>query len=159
MDETIYESPIGKLLIVTGGLGLAEVSFVDSLERSPGVSEGGAPFSEECRRQLDEYFAGRRYTFDLRLDLKGTEFQLSVWQALLTIPYGVTRSYGEMAAQIGKPKASRAVGGANHRNPVSIVVPCHRVVGSDGGLTGYGGGLWRKEWLIAHERKMSLMIR
>ncbi|MDR0648717.1 MAG: methylated-DNA--[protein]-cysteine S-methyltransferase [Synergistaceae bacterium] len=155
MDETIYESPIGKLLIVTGSMGLAEISFADSLEQELGGSEVATAFSDECRRQLDDYFAGRRQAFDLRIDLKGTVFQLSVWRALLAIPYGATWSYGELAARVGKPKASRAVGGANHRNPVSIVVPCHRVIGSDGGLTGYGGGLWRKEWLIAHERKIS----
>jgi methylated-DNA-[protein]-cysteine S-methyltransferase len=100
---------------------------------------------------LDEYFGGGRSSFDIPLDISGTPFQMSVWRALLLIPYGTTWSYGRLAAQIGRPKASRAVGGANHNNPVSIIVPCHRVIGSNGSMTGYGGGIWRKEWLLAHE--------
>jgi methylated-DNA-[protein]-cysteine S-methyltransferase len=152
--ETTYESPIGKLLIVTGGEGLAEISFIGEPDEGRFFSEKPTSLSDDCARQLDEYFSGHREKFDISLDLKGTPFQLSVWRTLLLIPFGVTWSYGEVARHIGKPSASRAVGGANHRNPVSIIVPCHRVVGSDGGLTGYGGGLWRKEWLIAHERKI-----
>ncbi|MDR1965131.1 MAG: methylated-DNA--[protein]-cysteine S-methyltransferase, partial [Synergistaceae bacterium] len=96
---------------------------------------------------------GGRRAFDVPLDLKGTDFQMSVWRALLLIPYGRTSSYGSIASALGRPKAVRAVGGANHRNPVSIIVPCHRVIGHDGGLTGYGGGLWRKQWLLDHESK------
>jgi methylated-DNA-[protein]-cysteine S-methyltransferase len=108
-------------------------------------------FLRECVAQLDEYFDRRRTSFDIPLDLNGTPFQRAVWRALLLIPYGSTWSYGKLASQIGRPNASRAVGGANHRNPVSIIVPCHRVIGGDGSLTGYGGGLWRKEWLLLHE--------
>jgi methylated-DNA-[protein]-cysteine S-methyltransferase len=102
-------------------------------------------------RQLEEYFAGSRREFDLTLHLEGTPFQRRVWAALREIPYGATLSYGELARRIDKPKASRAVGLANGRNPISILVPCHRVIGTNGSLTGYGGGLDRKRWLLAHE--------
>ena len=103
------------------------------------------------RQQLDAYFAGELQTFDLPLHMAGTPFQKQVWQGLLTIPYGTTISYAELARRIGRPGASRAVGAANGRNPIGIIVPCHRVIGANGTLTGYGGGLDRKEWLIAHE--------
>jgi methylated-DNA-[protein]-cysteine S-methyltransferase len=102
--------------------------------------------------QLAEYFDGKRKTFNLPLAPEGTEFQKSVWQALQTIPFGETRSYGEIAAQIGKPQASRAVGMANNRNPIVIIIPCHRVIGHDGNLTGYGGGLKVKEFLLHLEK-------
>ena len=105
-----------------------------------------------ARQQLIEYFAGERKDFDLPLRLNGTEFQLSVLQALQKIPYGETTSYSDIAERIGRPKAMRAVGAANGRNPIPIIVPCHRVIGSDGTLTGYGGGLHRKQWLLQHER-------
>lgn len=154
MNETTYESPIGKLSIVTSDEGLAEISFIGESDRERDFRGNPTSISDDCGRQLDEYFSGHRKKFDIKLDLEGTPFQMSVWRTLLVIPFGVTWSYGEVARRIGQPKASRAVGGANHRNPVSIIVPCHRVVGSDGGLTGYGGGLWRKEWLIEHERKI-----
>jgi len=101
--------------------------------------------------QLKEYFAGMRTTFDLPLEPSGTAFQLNVWQLLRTIPYGVTTSYGELARRLGEPKASRAVGAANGANPIPIIVPCHRVVGSRGELTGFGGGIERKRWLLEHE--------
>jgi methylated-DNA-[protein]-cysteine S-methyltransferase len=106
---------------------------------------------EPAARQLAAYFAGERTSFDMPLDLHGTEFQRRVWQALLAIPFGETTSYGEIARRIGAPSAVRAVGGAVGRNPISIVVPCHRVVGSNGSLTGFGGGLDRKRWLLSHE--------
>jgi len=105
-----------------------------------------------AERQLAEYFSGRRKAFDLRLDFAGTEFQKKVWRALLTIPFGETRSYGEIAKQIGSPKAVRAVGAANGRNPISIVAPCHRVIGSTGKLTGFAGGLDTKAFLLDLER-------
>ena len=107
---------------------------------------------EEAARQLRAYFAGQRQAFSLPLAPRGTAFQLQVWQALQTIPYGEVRTYGEIARAIGKPKACRAVGMANHKNPISIIVPCHRVVGADGSLTGYGGGLAAKEFLLALEQ-------
>jgi methylated-DNA-[protein]-cysteine S-methyltransferase len=107
----------------------------------------------DVRAQLDEYFAGQRMEFDLRLNPHGTPFQLKVWQALRTIPYGATASYGQQAKKIGDPGSSRAVGLANGKNPISIIVPCHRVIGADGSLTGYGGGLAAKRWLLDHEAK------
>ncbi len=102
-------------------------------------------------QQLSEYFMGTRRAFDLPLDLHGTTFQRQVWGHLLSIPFGHTTTYQEIAQAIGRPRAVRAVGAANARNPISIIVPCHRVLGSDGSLTGYGGGIWRKEWLLKHE--------
>jgi len=107
-------------------------------------------------KQLSEYIDKKRKTFDLPLDLKGTEFQMKVWKALLTIPYGRTLSYGQLAAMTGNPKASRAVGMANNRNPIPIIVPCHRVIGSDGSLTGYGGGLEIKQKLLELEKNISI---
>lgn len=108
---------------------------------------------EQCKQQLIEYFKGERKEFDVPIKLNGTKYRSEVWQALTTIPYGQTRSYAEIAQQIGKPKAVRAVGGANHNNPISIIVPCHRVIGANGSLTGYGGGLAAKEWLLNHEKQ------
>lgn len=108
---------------------------------------------QEAKKQLQEYFAGKRQAFDLPIYSQGTEFQQKVWGALRQIPYGETRSYGEIAAQVGNPKASRAVGGANNKNPIMIIVPCHRVVGADGSLVGFGGGLYAKEYLLSLEKK------
>jgi methylated-DNA-[protein]-cysteine S-methyltransferase len=108
------------------------------------------PFADAIA-QLEQYFAGQRTEFDLALDMRGTQFQKNVWHALLTIPYGETRSYGEIARAIGQPKAARGVGSANHANPIGLIVPCHRVIGADGSLTGYGGGLPLKQALLAHE--------
>jgi methylated-DNA-[protein]-cysteine S-methyltransferase len=109
---------------------------------------------EPATEQLDEYFAGTRRAFDLVFAPRGTAFQLAVWRALEAIPFGATASYGEVAASVGRPKASRAVGLANNRNPIALFVPCHRVVGADGSLTGYGGGLEMKAWLLEHERRV-----
>lgn len=148
--KAFYKSPIGPLEVAGTEAGILWIEF----SRRRAVPAGpAAPCLKECIRQLDEYFAGRRRSFSLRLDLRGTPFQKRVWDELLKIPFGRTVSYKDVAARLGNPRSTRAVGGANHRNPVSIVVPCHRVVGADGGLTGYGGGLWRKEWLLAHENK------
>lgn len=108
----------------------------------------------EAYRQLTEYFDGRRTEFSVKLNLDGTPFQKKVWARLRQIPFGQTRSYGQVARSCGRPGAARAVGGANNRNPAVIFVPCHRVIGSDGSLTGFGGGLWRKEWLLQHEKKV-----
>jgi len=115
------------------------------------IENGRHPVLVEAERQLREYFAGRRQAFELELDLAGTPFQRSVWKALLTIPFGQTRTYGEIAKQVGRPSASRAVGAANGQNPVAIVAPCHRVIGSTGALTGFGGGLDVKEQLLRLE--------
>ncbi len=127
------------------------INFVD--EKHPDAN-GDSPAVEAGVRQLTEYFRGERTTFDLPLEFHGTEFQKSVWRALLEVPFGKTASYRDIAARVGNPKAVRAVGGANGKNPISIVAPCHRIIGSNGTLTGYGGGLWRKEWLLAHEKTM-----
>jgi methylated-DNA-[protein]-cysteine S-methyltransferase len=115
--------------------------------------ERNKPILIETERQLEQYFAGERSVFDLELDFVGTPFQAEVWQTLLTIPYGQTRSYGQIAAQIGKPKAVRAVGAANGKNPISIIAPCHRVVGASGDLTGFAGGLAAKQQLLALESR------
>ncbi len=151
----IVDSPIGRLLLQTDGASLTGL-YMDVPGRPfPGMNDSeenaNAGPLPEAARQLQEYFAGNRRDFDLPLRLSGTEFQQRVWRALTEIPCGETWSYGELAKRIGNPNASRAVGLANGRNPVSIVVPCHRVIGADGSLTGYGGGLQRKQWLLAHE--------
>jgi methylated-DNA-[protein]-cysteine S-methyltransferase len=150
-------TPLGRVLVVTAGQDLVSLSF-DGLDRTPVV--GCLPDRDpkallEVRRQLDEYFAGIRTAFDLPLRLEGTPFQLEVWSALLALPLGTVATYGRIARQLGRPAAARAVGAANARNPISIVVPCHRLVGTGGDLTGYGGGLDRKEWLLAHERRVA----
>ena len=149
------KSPVGELTLVASANGLAAILWEND---RPGrvrlnivKQDRGHPVLLEAERQLKEYFAGDRKTFKLPLDFNGTDFQKRVWMALLAIPFGETRSYAQIARQIGKPAAVRAVGAANGRNPISIVAPCHRVIGSDGKLTGYGGGLHRKKWLLAHE--------
>jgi methylated-DNA-[protein]-cysteine S-methyltransferase len=145
-----YHSPIGTLEIVGNEEGLTAVNFS---RRRPPRARPAEPSLKEAVRQIDEYFRGRRREFSVRLSLEGTEFQKRAWRELVRIPYGQTASYGQVARALGKPRAVRAVGQANHRNPVSIIIPCHRVIGGDGTLVGYGGGLWRKEWLLAHERQ------
>jgi methylated-DNA-[protein]-cysteine S-methyltransferase len=149
-----FESPIGRLLLTSDGTALTGLYMEPSrkAQSTEGWTEDAsvAPIALTVR-QLGEYFAGTRRHFDLPLRLQGTDFQRRVWQALTEIPYGQTWSYGELAKRIDNPSASRAVGLANGRNPISILVPCHRVIGADGSLTGYGGGLERKRWLLAHE--------
>lgn len=151
------ESPVGALKLVASDKGLAAILWEnDSPRRVPltGLVENDRhPVLLKTERQLEEYFAGSRQAFDLPLDMRGTTFQKDVWEALLAIPYGETRSYGQLAKQLGRPSASRAVGAANGRNPISIVVPCHRVIGSSGKLTGFAGGLDVKARLLDMERK------
>jgi len=147
-----YLSPVADLYLVEERGQIVEISF-HSLDSQEEMQEKKTEILEEAVRQLEEYFAGRLQQFDLPLSPQGTEFQKRVWKALLTIPYGETRSYGDIAKQIGSEKAVRAVGGANHVNPISIVIPCHRVIGKNGSLTGYGGGLEIKEKLLSLERK------
>jgi methylated-DNA-[protein]-cysteine S-methyltransferase len=153
------ESPVGRLKLIASDGGLAAILWEnDSPNRvrlNAEDEDGRHPVLTETERQLEEYFCGQRKQFDLQLDLSGTVFQLQVWNALLTIPYGETRSYGRIAKQIGRPGAARAVGAANGRNPVSIVVPCHRVVGSTGKLTGFAGGLSTKARLLGLESRGS----
>jgi methylated-DNA-[protein]-cysteine S-methyltransferase len=151
---THIESPIGELLLCSDGVSLTGL-YMDAAGRPPidgsWTEDASAPPLPEAARQLREYFAGTRRTFDLPLKLRGTEFQQRVWHALEEIPFGETWSYGQLARRIGNKNASRAVGLANGSNPISILVPCHRVIGADGSLTGYGGGLERKRWLLKHE--------
>jgi methylated-DNA-[protein]-cysteine S-methyltransferase len=147
------DSPIGELLMAGDGEQLNRLQMRDARHQSP--IEGGwerdrGPFADLCR-QLDEYFAGDRREFDLELDPHGSRFELRVWKALRRIPYGETETYGELAERIGSPGRARAVGAANARNPIAVVIPCHRVIGADGSLTGYAGGLERKRWLLRHE--------
>ena len=155
-------SPVGLLFLARTPKGLRHLEFMDrkSLKRmiaSHATEHPDAKWEPSLLdlkpyvEQLDAYFNGGLVEFDLKLDRVGSEFQLKVWDALLGIPYGETRSYGQIAKQIRQPRASRAVGLANNQNPIAIVVPCHRVVGADGSLTGYGGGEDRKQWLLDHE--------
>lgn len=158
--KTIVDSPVGPLTLV-GEDGLLTGLYMESQRHRPAEEVFGVvdprPFGPVIE-QLTAYFAGELTTFDLPLAFRGTEFQRAVWAALREIPYGETVSYGELAQQIGKPSASRAVGLANGKNPIGIIVPCHRVVGSGGGLTGYGGGLERKQYLLDFERAGQLSL-
>jgi O-6-methylguanine DNA methyltransferase len=157
VSETIYysriKSPVGPLLLAASSQGLLALEFGRGKPRAGWVKseERIAPFA----RQLAEYFAGQRREFDLPLDLRGTDFQKSCWRELLKIPHGETRSYADIARAMGKPAAVRAVGLANGQNPIAIIVPCHRVIGSDGSLTGYGGGLETKRKLLELEGSFS----
>ena len=155
-EEMVYRvlpTTIGELLLAGVGQRLRFIGLPWGKGHvTPGPNWRPDPTAfEDAARQLDEYFAGERREFDLELDLEGTEFQRSVWRALEDIPYGATESYGELAARLGRPGASRAVGAANGSNPIPIVLPCHRVIGSSGSLTGYGGGLDAKRSLLELE--------
>lgn len=154
--KVYYQSEIGILEIVGTDEHIRSVRFVEAEERDEGIDQADVPLTvAACLTQLDEYFRGERQTFSLDLEPEGTEFQKAVWRQLSTIPYGQTASYLDIAKLIDNEKAVRAVGAANGQNKIAIIIPCHRVVGSDGKLTGYGGGLWRKAWLLNHERKCS----
>lgn len=150
---TRLPSPLGRLLVTDHGAGLSGLYFPDH-RRGPTVATdwvADADHFAPVAAQLDAYFAGRATGFDLPLDLRGTPFQRTVWQALRAVPHGTTTTYGRLAADIGRPRAVRAVAGAVARNPVAIVVGCHRVTGADGRPTGFAGGTARKRWLLAHE--------
>lgn len=150
---TIMQTPVGDIRVAWCERGVVEVSTGKQLRvRPPASWKHDANLECPATEQLQEYFDGTRQEFDLPLVLEGTEFQKRVWRALAKIPYGATISYGELARRIGRPDAARAVGAANGRNPISIVLPCHRVIGQSGKLTGYGGGLAVKEALLALER-------
>ncbi len=154
------ESPVQQLMLTSDGESLTGLRMIEYRHAPEMTSEWKLddkikPFAE-AKRQLIAYFSGQLTEFDLPLAMPGTLFQQSVWRELMRLPYAVTISYGEMARHIGNPNSSRAVGAANGRNPISIIVPCHRLIGSDGKLTDYGGGLERKAWLLAHESKHGL---
>lgn len=153
MRFSIYDAPIGPLLLAVDDDGaVATISFHgDPADDWTADDAALGPVAE----QLDAWFAGRIRSFDLPLAPRGTEFQRSVWNALLEIPYGETTTYGELARKLGRPAASRAVGAANGANPIPIIIPCHRVIGSNSSLTGFGGGLPVKRWLLDHEAKVS----
>ncbi|AMV36249.1 methylated-DNA--[protein]-cysteine S-methyltransferase [Planctomyces sp. SH-PL62] len=153
-----FASPIGELLLAARGDRLCRLNMLDgpSDRRLPeGSEEGRSAFLDDVRAQLDAYFAGRSRSFGLLLSQEGTPFQVQVWTELARIPYGETISYAELARRVGSPKASRAVGGANGRNPIAVVVPCHRVIAADGRLGGFGGGCDRKLWLLQHEAQVA----
>jgi methylated-DNA-[protein]-cysteine S-methyltransferase len=146
-----YQSPIGVMEINGTEDAICSIMFVEREEIINTIQEETPIVLKECFNQIDEYFKGKRQTFTFPLTLEGTDFQQTVWKALVNIPFGVTGTYKELALRINHEKAVRAVGHANGRNQLSIVVPCHRIIGSNGKLTGYAGGLWRKEWLLRHE--------
>ncbi len=163
----MMSSPVGLLFLARSATGLRHLEFMDrkSLkrmiasreERTPGATwEPSLLDLKDTVDQLDAYFNGLVREFDLPLDPVGSEFQLKVWKALREIPFGETRTYGQIARAVRQPKATRAVGLANNQNPIAIIIPCHRVIGADGSLTGYGGGLPRKRWLLEHEARHNL---
>jgi len=150
LESVCYRSPAGNLKITASGSGITSVQFADDFEEA-----GSAyPLLKECVRQLDEYFSGKRNFFSLDFDMQGTDFQKKVWMELLKIPFGKTISYLELARRLGDEKVIRAAGSANGKNPVAIIIPCHRVIGSNGDLVGYAGGLQRKQWLLEFESGM-----
>lgn len=156
MTEQTYchiDSPIGRLTLISNGVALSAILFA---EQSPPqqARRGSDAVLQKCCQQLEQYFAGQRQEFDLPLAPAGTDFQQQAWRALCGIPYGETRSYRQQAEAIGKPTAVRAIGAANGRNPIPVVIPCHRVIGSDGSLTGYAGGVKIKQQLLALERAL-----
>ena len=146
------DSPVGKVGIIENGHAVTRVFFAAE-NNSTGINIAETELLKEACRQLQEYFAGNRKKFDLPLAPEGTSFQLKVWKALQSIPYGETRSYKDIAIAVGSPKATRAVGMANNRNPIAIIIPCHRVIGSNGKLVGYGGGMHVKEFLLNPEQE------
>jgi len=159
----IMKSPVGKLKLIASDKGLVAILWENDnphrVRLSELVEDKRQSILIETERQLNEYFAGKRKEFSLALDMRGTPFQKNVWEALLAIPFGETRSYGQLAKQLGNPRATRAVGVANGRNPLSIVVPCHRVIGSSGKLTGFAGGLETKAHLLELEEKGDTLFK
>ena len=149
LAKIYYESPVGLLELSGTDNSLESLLFVD---KERGDKTAGNAYLERCVTQLDEYFSGSRKVFTINLDPDGTDFQKSVWAELVKIPFGVTTSYLQLSETLGDVKAIRAVANANKRNRIAIIIPCHRVIGSDGSLVGYAGGLWRKKWLLEHEQ-------
>ena len=152
---TYYESPIGMIKIGGTEQFIGEITFVDNSDQftygEPGITE----VMHQCTEQLIEYFHGKRRNFDIPVHQDGTEFQVRVWSELMEIPYGKTISYMDLAKRLGDPKVIRAAASTNGKNKISIMVPCHRVIGSDSSLVGYSGGKWRKKWLLGHEFKIA----
>src|SRR6185436_5695424 len=155
MQYAVMNTTVGPITVASTDRGVAAIHFGNNV---PDGAVVDASANREIVQQLSEYFEGKRTQFELPLDVEGTAFQKSVWNQLLQIPYGETRSYGDIAKALGKPSASRAVGMANHNNPVAIVIPCHRVVGQNGSLTGYAGGLHLKQKLLSIERQSTTLF-
>jgi methylated-DNA-[protein]-cysteine S-methyltransferase len=160
----LFTAPFGVLNVVTSDLGVRYVIFENDAHPKPLDAlnlqhDDSHDVMREVLSQLNEYFSGKRREFELPLDLHGTEFQVAAWKSLARIPFGRTSSYGEQAASIGRPTAVRAIGGANGRNPVAVILPCHRVIGANGSLTGFGGGLEVKKWLLQHEQTVIATMR
>lgn len=155
----IYPTQVGELLLISRDEALCYVSPLKEKHPPLPQQKGDSPLLDEAIKQLSSFFAGELTRFDLPLTYEGTDFQKQVWEALLEIPYGETRSYKQIAERINNPKAVRAVGLANNRNPISFIIPCHRVIGADGSLVGYGGGLELKKWLLAMEERVSFTLR
>jgi methylated-DNA-[protein]-cysteine S-methyltransferase len=158
--STTHRTPVGRLTLIASDRGLRAILWPKETPRHAGIStrtrhDPDHPILQKTAAQVDEYFAGSRTRFDLPLDLEGTKFQLAAWRALADIPYGATASYGQQARAVGVPTAARAIGAANGANPVCIVLPCHRVIGANGALTGFGGGLKTKQWLLDHEARVA----
>ena len=156
---TYYKTPIGLLKITGNNYGISSIIFIEDINKLEQFKNIKSPFDvplclKVCVDQLKEYFNGKRRKFSILLNPKGTPFQKSVWKELTAIPFGKTTSYLSQSNSLGKPKAIRAVASANGKNPICIVIPCHRVIGSDGSLTGYASGLWRKKWLLDHENPL-----
>ena len=163
LHSTTHPTPVGLLTLVASDRGLRAILWPKVSPQRAGISprprrDPDHPMLRRTAQQLDEYFAGSRTSFDVPLDLDGTRFQLAAWRSLADIPFGTTTTYGQQAAALGIPRAARAVGAANGANPVCIVLPCHRVIGANGSLTGFGGGLPVKQWLLDHEAQMARTI-
>lgn len=152
---TYYESPIGLLKIGGTDHYISEVSFIDNNEQIAHGEPGLSDMIHYCTEQLIEYFTGRRKVFNLPIHQEGTDFQQKVWSQLLAVPFGKTASYLDMAKKLGDAKAVRAIAAANGKNQIAIIVPCHRIIGSDKSLVGYSGGMWRKKWLLQHEFRIN----
>jgi methylated-DNA-[protein]-cysteine S-methyltransferase len=157
--STTHATPVGALTLIASDQGLRAILWPGESARPAGIAvrprrNPDHPVLKQTARQLDEYFAGTRTAFEIPLDLDGTRFQLAAWRALAGIPFGTTATYGQQAAALGAPTAARAVGAANRANPVCIVLPCHRVIGANGSLTGFAGGLAMKQWLLDHEAQV-----
>jgi methylated-DNA-[protein]-cysteine S-methyltransferase len=149
---TYYKTPIGTAKIEGNANGISAISVLDDTIETSIIIPADL---QDCVIQLDEYFKGKRTNFNLKLNPNGTEFQQKVWNELTNVPFGKTRTYLEQSKKLGNVKAIRAVASANGKNPIWIVIPCHRIIGSDGSLTGYAGGIWRKKWLLEHENPTS----